>query len=709
MPAALCVLLAACASPALREAEQLSLNGQHEQAYAVLEQARSQDPGNLGLRAAAQREREMAISITANKAAETLAAGRIDAARELLKRLEALDPAHPRTQGLRADLERATRQQAVLAQANQAFKAGRLAQAEEAAHTLLVESPGLPAARELQQRIAERAAEPPAPDPDPAQLRKRITLDFHEAPLRSVFESVGRTQGLNFVFDKEVRTDAKISVLLRDVTLNEAMRIILATQQLDRQMLNSTTMLIYPNTPAKQQEHQELVTRSFYLANADVKQVQNLVRTLAKTRDIYVDERLNLLIVRDTAEVVRVIERLIASVDLPEPEVVLEVEVMEVSTNQLNALGLNWPTEIQYGLPNYTGQVTRSNFSQFRTSIANPAITAKLQGTSGYSNLIANPKLRARNHEKAHVQIGERLPVFTSTAVVNAGVGTTVSYVDTGLKLEVEPSVQLDNDVIMKVNLEVNNLIGQVTGPLGAIAYTVGTRNAGTSLRLHDGETQILAGLINNQDSKAVQGIPELSEMPVLGRLFGVHTDTRDKSEIVLLITPHVVRNLGLPDAATLTGPAGNYSNPGAASRQIRTSAAIAMPASSGPLAARAATTADTATPGPTATLQVSTSGKGAVGDTVSVTLQNQGTAAVRGQFSFDTALLQAAEVDKADHVEFEIPPQGQKVFVLRVLPGAEGKSSQVQIGDLSAVDPNGESVQVQAVGDTTLNFVAAH
>ncbi|TNY10621.1 type II secretion system protein GspD, partial [Escherichia coli] len=126
-----------------------------------------------------------------------------------------------------------------------------------------------------------------------------------------------------------------------------------------------------------------------------------------------------------------------------------------------------------------------------------------------------------------------------------------VTYIDVGIKLEVEPTVQLDNEVVMKVSLEVSSLGAKETsgGPQPTSAYRIGTRNASTSLRLRDGETQVLAGLINDEDRKFVNGVPFISEAPLLGRLFGQHNDTRKKSEIVLLITPRVLRNVNLPDA----------------------------------------------------------------------------------------------------------------------------------------------------------------
>ncbi len=706
--AALCLLVAACASPALRDAEQLALQGRHEQALAVLDAARTRDPADHALQVAQQREREATISVLANQAASARAGGRTDVARDLLARLEAIAPAHPRTVGLRDELQRDARHQKMLAQAGDALAAGRVAEATSVLRDVLVEAPGLPAARALQQRITERAPGAAPADAPALAGNKRMTLEFHDAPLRSVFESVGRTMGMNFVFDKEVRTDARVTVFLRDVTLDEAMRVVLATQQLDRKLLNDTTMLVYQNTPLKQQEHQDLVTRSFYLTSADTKQAMSLIKTMAKTRDVYVDERLNLVIVRDTPEIVQLIERLIASIDMAEPEVTLEVEVMEIGTSELDSLGVQWPDAVNFGLPNFVGQITSADRTSLTTSVLNPALVATLNGSAGTTNLIANPKLRARNHEKAKVQIGEKLPVFTSGAVANVGSTTSVSYVETGLTLEVEPSVQLDNDVVIKVSLDVTNLIGSVTGPQGSIAYRVGTRNATTSLRLHDGETQILAGLINDEDSKAIRGLPGISQMPLLGRLFGVHTDTRNKSEIVLLITPRIVRNLGLPGAATMAGAGGNFANPGAPGTRIHAGAAVAMPAARpGPAPAPSAgdTGGGAAGEDATAVVEVTTSDRGVVGGTVSVTLRNHSSAAVRGQFGFDATLLQSAGVDKADPVAFDLEPQGQKVYVLRVLPAAAGKTTQVLVDGLSATAGSGGAVPVRVEGELGLEL----
>ncbi|OYU68363.1 MAG: general secretion pathway protein GspD, partial [Burkholderiales bacterium PBB5] len=377
-----------------------------------------------------------------------------------------------------------------------------------------------------------------------AAYQKPVTLEFREAPLRQVFEALARSSAINFVFDKDVRGDARVTVFLRNVSLDEALRVILATQQLDRKLLNDTTVLVYPNTPAKQREHQELVTRSLYLANADVKQALTLVRMMTKTRDVHAEERLNALVVRDTPEVVRQIERLLATIDLPEPEVTLAVEVMEVASDQVQNLGIDWPATVNIGLPS-PATVMGLSGDGVRASIANPGFVASLRASTGSTNLLANPTIRVRNREKAKVQIGNKLPVFSSTSTPSNGSTTT-------------------------------------TASVGSLAYNLGTRLTTTALRLRDGETQVLAGLINDEDRRTAKGLPGLATAPFVGRLFGVTGDNRSKTEIVMLITPRIVRPLLPPSAAEATLASGTDAMPGSPSLRLRSGGTVAVPLATG-------------------------------------------------------------------------------------------------------------------------------
>lgn len=709
-----------CATTAIGDAGRMAQAGQHEQALALLEQAARERPEDRALRAALARQREVTQAYLLMQVDGARSSGRLSATRSLFDRAAAIDPAHPRVNTLRSEIERGERHAGALEAAEKALQAQRLDEAEARVRDVLVEAPGLPAARELQRRIAERRPMPLPVSTLGPTFQKPVSLEFREAPLRNVFEALSRGGGISFVFDKDVRADARVTVMLRDVSLDEAMRIILATQQLDRKLLNESTVLIFPNNQAKQREHQELVTRSFYLTNADVKQAQALVRTIAKTRDLFIDERLNLMVVRDTPEVLRLVETLMASLDLPEPEVVLDVEVLEIASNRLDELGIKWPETVQYGITGATGQVEWGARDGFRASIANPVLTATLRGSAGAANILANPRLRARNHEKARVHVGEKLPVFTTTSTANVGVSSSVSYLDIGLKLDVEPSVQLDNDVVMKVALEVSNLVARVTGPQGSIAYQIGTRVASTSLRLRDGETQVLAGLINDEDRKSVSGLPGVSNLPVVGRLFGVHSDSRAKTEVVLLITPRVVRNLPLPDASMALTSAGVDGNPGAKSLRLQPSAKVTVAAAAGggtPLPPRAGPSGAAGTGGgaagaaavgePAPALVLSTSGNVKPGETVSITLQNRSAAALQGELAFDASLLQAAQAGAkpgdAPRLVFDLSPRGEQVFLLRALPAAAGQTTLVTVNGLTAIPEGSGTPVVEGSGEVAV------
>ncbi|MDM4767018.1 secretin N-terminal domain-containing protein [Pelomonas sp. SE-A7] len=698
----LALVLAACGHPALREAEELRRGNQLPQAWTVLDQAARQNPGDKELRLAQARVREQLVNQLLMQIEGLRAARRWEAALQLVARLREVDPKQPRLEGLEQELARGQRYEVLLQQGQARLREGRLEQAEQLARQILIETPSHPGAKLLMSQVAQsRPLEGVGSELGPA-FQKPVTLEFREAPLRQVFEALARSSGINFVFDKDVRADAKVTVFLRNVTLDEAMRIVLTTQQLDRKLLNESSVLVFPNNAAKQREHQELVTRTLYLTNAEAKQVQALLRTIAKVRDIHIDERLNLLVVRDTPEVMRLVEKLIASVDLPEPEVMLEVEVMELASDRLDSMGLQWPETVQFGLPGVAAgsQVLLNQRDNFRGSIVNPALLATVKGTAGNTNLLANPKIRVRNRDKALVHIGEKLPVFTTTSTANVGVSASVQMLDIGLKVEVEPTVQLDGDVTIKVGLEVSNLIGQVPGPSGSVAYQTGTRRINTSLRLADGETQILAGLINDEDRRKSNGVPGLASLPLLGKLFGLQTDTRNKTEIVLLITPRILRNLSLPDAAQAQLPSGTDALPGAFSTLLRpqAKAAVGMSNASGSAGAAPRQAAEAQE----ARVQLDVTPQVAVGGTVSVALKNDSGLAVRGEIEFDPARLQPAVGNASGtpgRIPFEMVPRGGHVLLLRPQPGTAGQVLNVSVVNLTASGVNGENATVRLEG----------
>lgn len=415
---------------------------------------------------------------------------------------------------------------------------------------------------------AARPASPPAENALAAAYRKPITIEFKDVSLQTVFEVIARSSGLNFVFDKDVRTDQKTSIFLKNATIESAVNLTLLTNHLEQRVMDANTVLIYPNTQAKQKDYLPLTIRSFYLGNAEAKSVAATLKTLLKTRDVVVDEKLNLLIVRDTPQAMAVVGKLVALHDLPEPEVMLEVEIVEIKRTRLLDLGVRWPDQLSLtplastsGSPLTVADLRNLNSGSTGAGIG--ALTINAKKTDSDANILANPRIRARNREKAKILIGERVPNITATSTATGFVAESINYVDVGLKLEVEPTIYLDGEVAIKVALEVSNIISQVQTKQGSVAFQIGTRNAQTVLRLKDGENQVLAGLINDEDRRTAYKVPGLGEVPLVGRLFGSQNDDASKTEIVLSITPRILRNVQRPDAELTDFESGTESNLG--------------------------------------------------------------------------------------------------------------------------------------------------
>jgi general secretion pathway protein D len=574
----LALVLVACATHENFKQARIEVEtGNEEQGLARLEQEVKAHPEDVELRnyylrnKQASAERYLALGDNAR------GAGALERAAEAYGRVLRVDPQNQRAKSSLEALRMDGEQRRTLTEANEAFKNGQVAQAQDKVREVLAQSPQNKEARALSRRIEEKTVKETLTPKLNAALKKPITMEFRDAPLRTVFELISRQTGLNFIFDKDVQPDIKTTVFARDTSIEEVIRFVLVTNQLERKVMNDNTILIYPNTPAKSRDYKDLVVRSFYLANADVKATANMVRQLVKTRDLFIDEKLNLLVMRDTPEAIRIAEKLIANQDKSEPEVMLEVEVLEVGTNDLANAGIQWPGSVGIGLQgaeNVPGKITGTEATHFssglvRVTVPDPMIVFNLRQQIGRNNILANPRIRAKNREKARIHIGDKVPVITTTAGATGFVSESVNYLDVGLKLEVEPQVFLDDDVGIKVGLEVSNISSQIKTSSGTIAYQVGTRNTATTLRLKDGETQVLAGLISNEDRRTTGQVPGLGDMPVAGRLFQNKESTVNKTEVVLLITPHVVRNIERSDVRLEEFNSGTESEVGGASLSL--------------------------------------------------------------------------------------------------------------------------------------------
>jgi len=575
------LLLYGCAAQqAFNEGQRLFDSGKVEEGLERMDKAYRLDPGNSEYRSQYYMRRESVVFQWLSRAELAKSQGLWDEAESLYRRILRVEPENPRAKMGLSVLSTEKKQFLELEEARLLLEKGDLTGAGRKTRSVLIESPSHPAALVLQKAIEAKTAQNNQSGlAFKSKLDHPITIEFKDAPIQAVFESISRTAGVNFIFDKEVRPDLRANLFVRDARIEDVIRFVLVTNQLEQRVLSRNTLFIYPGTPQKQKDFQELQVRNFYLTNADAKQTVNIIKGMVKTKDIFVDEKLNLIVMRDTPEAIRVAERLIAAQDIAEPEVMLDVEVLEVSSSLLRELGIRFPEQISYSVVGAAGtpgtvtlpELINRNAGLVRVSFTNPALVLNLRNQVGNTNLLANPRIRVGNREKAKIHIGDKVPVITNTTTATGLVSESVNYLDVGLKLDVEPNIYLDNEVRIKVGLEVSNIVREIRSANGTLTYQVGTRNAATSLRLKDGETQILAGLINKEDRKTSNQVPGLGQLPIVGRLFSSDADTVSKTEVVLLITPHVVRNIIRPGSPIEGFPSGTESAIGLERLEINT------------------------------------------------------------------------------------------------------------------------------------------
>ena len=676
-------LLGACTAgrESYNSGRELIESGRVEEGIAALEQALKENGNNTEYKAYHARQKELYVRFLLSKADRLRAQKQYTEAEASYRHVFNYESSNRRaTDGLE-DIRQDRLRDGKAASAEKLLKAGKAEEAQEVARSVLAEDPKHEVALTVTRAVdAQAQAQQIAPGLS-AVFKKAITLEFRDANLKAIFEVISRATQINFIFDRDVRPDLKSTIFVKNTTIEDVINLLMVTNQLDKRILNENTILIYPNTPAKAKDYQELVVRAFYLANADVKQTLNMIKTLVKTRDVFIDEKLNLLVMKDTPDAIRLAEKLIVAQDRAEPEVMLEVEVLEITRNRLLDLGIQYPntfTALNIATQNTastTGGVIVNTTAQTQNLVTvdtlknlatgniaiSPNLQLNLRKEDGDAQILANPRIRVKNREKAKIHIGDKVPVITTTSTANVGVSESVTYLDVGLKLDVEPQVYLDSEVGIKVGLEVSNIVREIRSQTGTLTYQVGTRNASTVLRLKDGETQVLAGLINDEDRKSASKIPGLGDLPLLGRLFSSQRDQSVKTEIILLITPRIIRNLTRLEASLGEFASGTESAIGSPSLSLRKAPAGAANVTPAKLQETAAPTAPTA----------------AVANApLALTLITPPGISVGQEFN---VLVQAAANSEVKSLSFDLVYDTRNIEVMRVNEGAWMKQGNVE------------------------------
>jgi general secretion pathway protein D len=553
MPLACATILSGCASYEHAKGQfQLRMDNPTE-GVESLENATRLAPTDPGYKVDYLLRREENVRDILAQADSFRADGKLVESRDAYERALKMDRGNARALTGLAALPQDARYAKLLAEGEGFLAQDRLELAVDRAMQVLEEHPQNRRAAKLKEAVLNAQAGIEA-DKAKAQttrsiLDKAVTLQFNDAPLRTVFESLSKSVGLNILLDRDVRPTAKVTIFVKDISVGDAIDFILMQNQLEKRLINSNTMMVYPSSDAKKAEYEDLTIRSFQITNADLKYLSTMLKTMLKLKEVAADERTGILVIRDTPEKLRLAAKLIAVHDVADPEIMLEVEILEITSARRSNLGLQPPTSFSVSTPG--AALTLSALRKLRsadllTSPLSATLNFRLEDTD--AKLLASPRIRARNREKAKIMIGDRVPTITNTVtpvITGSSVVTgNVTYQDVGLKLEFEPQVYANNEVGIKISLEVSNIAAEFTDPQGGRSYQIGTRNANTNLRLKDGETQILGGLITDEDRNTASKIPGLGHLPVVGRIFGNNDGSDSRSEIVLAITPRIVRNL---------------------------------------------------------------------------------------------------------------------------------------------------------------------
>jgi general secretion pathway protein D len=548
------LMLTGCAETRFqKQAEQAWSAGRYEEAVNTLKAGLIEYPESTTLRATLLRSRQETLVLLIEQAQRLQQSGDWQGARGLLERAAKIDPDQPRLRTLLQDLQVAERQDSTLQAAQVLMAESRPEAALETVLRALKENPRHPGLNMLRRQIEDEARSQLAEaGRDALSTTEVISLDFRDATLRTVLDLISRHSGVNYIVDRDVRPELRVSLLLNRTRVQDALDLLLVTNQLTKKVIDGRTILVYPNTPEKAKEYQEQLVRVFYLSSGEARAAAAFLRAMLRIGEPFVDERNNMLALRDSPENIRLAERLISLYDAGEPEVLLELEVLEVSARRMTELGVRIPDQISLSVLPPVGQtrLTLGNIGTVdrdRIGLGLGNVLINLKREVGDYSTLANPSIRVKNREKAKVLVGDKIPVI-STVTGQAGfVSDSISYLDVGLKLDVEPAVYADDEVSIKVSLEVSTLGTAVRTAAGALAYQIGTRNASTWLRLRDGETQLLAGLISREERTSSNRIPGAGDLPVVGRLFSSTADNAQRTELVLAITPRILRNVRRP------------------------------------------------------------------------------------------------------------------------------------------------------------------
>jgi len=460
-------------------------------------------------------------------------------------------------------------EQAIVLDPTNQYAETELKKARDEAQKLAAERTGSTKLEDLKKRA--RGARARAPMLEPAS-EKPINLNFPQPrPIKQIYQALASAAGINVIFDPQLKDD-NVSIVLTNMRFQNALETLMRQENHFYKIIDEKSIMIAADTPANRKTYEDLVLRTFYLSNGDITDVSNALRNLLQTTRIYPNKAENSITLRDTADKVAIAEKIIEQNDKQLAEVVIDVELLQVNSRKMQDIGLlisnytasaalpapGGTTDLGVTLPNSTatggGQFTFDALSQITKrsfGYALPAsVTLNFIKNNTNAELLAKPQLRISEGQKAQLIIGDKIPIPTTTFNTSTTAGSNVvpitsfQYQDVGIKIEVEPRVHHNKEVTLKIALEVSQL-GEPVDFGGTKQPTIGTRTISSNIRLKDGETNFLAGLYRTDKTRSATGIPFLGDIPVIGRILSDRSLTYTSTDLVLTLTPHIIR---IPD-----------------------------------------------------------------------------------------------------------------------------------------------------------------
>jgi len=403
--------------------------------------------------------------------------------------------------------------------------------------------------QDAKARARERALAGLALGPEAGQP---LGLVFRDASLREAYVALGRTVGVNVVFDPAFQ-DQAVSLDLKDVDFEGALAALAGAGRTFHRVVDPHVFSVIPDTPAKRREYEQQVVKTLFLSNADLKETIDLLRVVLGARKVAPVPGANALTINDTPDRVAAAEHIVEIVDKRRAEVVVEVEILEVNRNKLKEYGIYVTSGLDaQGIEGIAAgvfpdpRITDPDDQPYKNLVVTslPGAVVRLLQSDSSTRLLANPQLRITEGETAQARFGDQVPVPVTTFAAIGGGGlpqqpvTSFEYKNVGVNIDITPRVHHDSEVSLLLKLDIS--------AVGAPGYqglpTFNNRTVNSTIRLRDGETNLLAGLILDNERSGLTGLPGIADIPFIGRLFARNQNETRQTDIVMTLTPHVVR-----------------------------------------------------------------------------------------------------------------------------------------------------------------------